>query len=485
MTVARRPLGLAAAVALLGGPVVIAFASGGYFPQPQLWAALVAWGIVAVAAVIAPVPVPRRRAAAAAAGGILGLTAWTAVSVRWAPLRDVALHDAVRLALYAGALLAAIAVLRGVGALRAAEAAVAAGATVIVAYGLSGRLLPGLVELHHSASAGGRLEQPLTYWNAMGITAALGLVLCARIASDPARRDGAAALAAAATVALSLGVLLSFSRGALAALAVGVLVVLALDPRRNAVRIVLLLAVLGAVAGLVGDRLASVRVLSGSLVTREIEGAAMALVLVALMAIAVLGVARVRRDQDRRLAAAPPRWLAAVVVLALCAGTIALSGAIERSSTGAGPRFGATAARLGSIQSNRYAYWHVALDEFTLHPLAGLGSGGFRVAWLRHRTVLDPALNAHSLYIETAAELGLVGLLALAALLAGAAAGARDAVGRHPAAVGPAAALVAYALHAGVDWDWQLPAVTLPALLLAGALLANAGPGPPAEAPAR
>jgi len=27
-------------------------------------------------------------------------------------------------------------------------------------------------------------------------------------------------------------------------------------------------------------------------------------------------------------------------------------------------------------------------------------------------------------------------------------------------------------LHASIDWDWQLPAVTLPAIVLAGALLA-------------
>ena len=29
-------------------------------------------------------------------------------------------------------------------------------------------------------------------------------------------------------------------------------------------------------------------------------------------------------------------------------------------------------------------------------------------------------------------------------------------------------------LHASIDWDWQLPAVTLPAIVLAGALIAIA-----------
>ena len=35
------------------------------------------------------------------------------------------------------------------------------------------------------------------------------------------------------------------------------------------------------------------------------------------------------------------------------------------------------------------------------------------------------------------------------------------------------AVLVAFALHAGLDWDWELPALTLTALLVAAKLLAE------------
>ena len=45
---------------------------------------------------------------------------------------------------------------------------------------------------------------------------------------------------------------------------------------------------------------------------------------------------------------------------------------------------------------------------------------------------------------------------------------------RAAAAAGPAAALSVWFLHASIDWDWQLPAVTLPAIVLAGALIAIA-----------
>ena len=89
----------------------------------------------------------------------------------------------------------AVGALRTRAALRAVEPALAAGATLVIGYGLAGRLLPGIVELARSASAGGRLEQPITYWNAEGALAAIGLVLCARLAGDVRRPRGCARVA--------------------------------------------------------------------------------------------------------------------------------------------------------------------------------------------------------------------------------------------------------------------------------------------------
>ena len=87
-----------------------------------------------------------------------------------------------------------------------------------------------------------------------------------------------------------------------------------------------------------------------------------------------------------------------------------------------------------------------------------------------------------------AAELGLVGLLGLALLVGGTAVSARDALRRDPEAVaGMCAATLVWFLHASIDWDWQLPAVTLPAVILAGAMISVAAPraGPAAAAAAR
>jgi O-antigen ligase len=152
-----------------------------------------------------------------------------------------------------------------------------------------------------------------------------------------------------------------------------------------------------------------------------------------------------------------------------------LAAASRERHTGAAVSAGASASRFGSLQSHRYDYWKVALRTFAHHPAIGVGSSGFAVEWLRHRPFREPAQDAHSLYLETAAELGVVGILALALMLGGAAASARTAWRRDPAlAAGPCAVLAAWAVHAEIDWDWEMPALTLVAIVLAGALLAAA-----------
>ena len=133
-------------------------------------------------------------------------------------------------------------------------------------------------------------------------------------------------------------------------------------------------------------------------------------------------------------------------------------------------------SRLVTLRSNRYAYWRVALRAFGDEPLRGVGAGGWSVYWLRDRTVFEAAQDAHSLPLQTAAELGVVGLALLAAFLAGVALAAVRAMRVEPVlAAGPVAGVVVYIAHAPLDWDWQMPALTLVAMVLAGALLALSG----------
>jgi O-antigen ligase len=88
-------------------------------------------------------------------------------------------------------------------------------------------------------------------------------------------------------------------------------------------------------------------------------------------------------------------------------------------------------------------------------------------------------MDAHSLYFETLGELGLVGGLLLGLFIFAVAAGTVAAARARPDDLvlpAAAAAMAAFAVHAGVDWDWELPAVTLPALLLAAAAVTRESP---------
>jgi O-antigen ligase len=463
------------AAALVCGSTVIAFYSGGFFDRPRIIGAFLVWLGVIVVALVAPRPLPASTAGRVALAGLLLLCVWTGLSIAWAPIGGRAQDDLQRLLLYLGFFVVAIALVRGKGARRWLEPGLALGAFVIVAYALSERLLPGLVELSRSRAAHGRLEQPITYWNALGIVAAIGSVLAVRIAGTPERPAALRAAAGAVAVPLLLGTYLTFARGALAALAVGMVMLLALAPAGRAqLRSILLAVTGGAVAAFVASNLHGIKSLEAGQQGDTQDGLIMLGVLVALsavVAIAVVRAPRLRLPQFELPASRPRLVLAASVLVVVAAGvTVA---AFDGKPKVTSPENSADPARLGSVDTNRYRYWEVALRSFGDNPIAGLGSGGFAVAWLKEKDRVDKSGDAHSLYLETAGELGIVGVAFLLMFLGGIVAGAvKLARLDRGAATGVVAGLGAWGCHAGLDWDWEMPATTLPALLLAAAAIA-------------
>jgi hypothetical protein len=463
----------AARLALLAGPTVLAFFAGGYFDGPRVWAGLIAWVLVAVAMLALPGPLPRGTGARMALIGLGLLAVWTLISFTWAPIAGSAYHAGQRVVLYAGVLLAAsLLLLRARGAGRAVEPALAGGALVVIGYGMSERLLPGLLHFSRSISAQGRLEQPITYWNAMGEVAAIGLVLAIRLAGDASRPRIVRTLAAAASPPLGMGLYLTFSRGALFACAAGLVTLVVAAPVRAQLRALARSIGAGLLAVLVAAPLSGVTSLAGAQATRERQGAIALVALVVIMVGAGFAQWRLQlREPAGELRLAPRAGVIALVVI--CAGfaLAVVAGAKEGSSQPLAP--GAT--RYVSLESNRYAYWRVALRAFGDEPLRGVGAGGWAVYWLRLRPFNAGAQDAHSLPLQTAAEQGLVGLALLAAFLAGVGLAARAAHRFSPAlAAGPIAGFVVWVAHSPLDWDWEMPAVTLIALVLAGSLLALA-----------
>jgi hypothetical protein len=134
--------------------------------------------------------------------------------------------------------------------------------------------------------------------------------------------------------------------------------------------------------------------------------------------------------------------------------------------------------RLTQLGSNGRIYeWRVAwVDGFLRHPIEGTGAGTYATLWTRYGPAPSRVLNAHSVYIEEFGELGFIGgglviVIVLSILIAL----ARRSRGSErelwaPLLVGS----VMWAIHAGVDWDWQMPAIT--AWVFAAGGLALAAP---------
>jgi hypothetical protein len=464
-----------ARAALLAGATVLAFFTGGYFATARAWAGVLAWLLVLVAVVFAPARgklAGRPPGVRLALSSLAVLAAWTLASATWAPIAGDAYGAGQIDVLYLGALVAAWLLLADRTAVRAVEPALAVGVLIVIGYGLSERLLPGLLSFSRSLDADGRLEQPLTYWNAVGELAAIGLVLCARLAGDERRPGWLRAAAAAAAAPLGIGLYASFSRGALFACAAGLITLLVLAADRAQLRGLLVALGAATTAAIAAAPFGGVTNLGGSPSTRQSQGAIVLVLLALIMAGAAFAQLRLQRATRAGALRLPPRsgWLALAVVCAGLALAIA-AGAHERSGV---PLSGGV-ARFGTLESNRYAYWHVALRAFAHEPLVGVGAGGWAVWWLRYRPYADGARDAHSLELQTLAELGLIGAALLAALLAGVALAARAARRAAPAAAaGPIAGCVVWLAHSPLDWDWQMPAVTLVAVVLAGAVLALA-----------
>jgi hypothetical protein len=468
----------AVGAALIAGPTALAFFAGGYFAIARDWAGLVAAGLATLALGLSggfAAVLPRTTPVRIALVSLCALAAWTLASIGWAPIAGSAYAAGQIAVLYAVGLIAAAVVLRRSRSLRAAlEPTVALGVLIVTGYGLAGRLLPGLITMARSVAAEGRLEQPLTYWNAEGELAAIGLVLCARLAGDHRRPLALRAAAAAAGAPIGLALYLSFSRGALYACVAGLLTLLVAAPTRGQLRgavTVVGAAILNcaAVASLHG-----VTGLQGDLSTRETQGLEALIATVVAMLAAGAVMLWLTRASDARELRLPRHagWWAALLV---CAG-LALAIAVGAKEQTGVPLSGG-AARLTTLQSNRYDYWHVAFEAFEHAPVIGVGAGGWAVWWLQKRPYSDGATDAHSLEVQTLAELGLIGLALLAVFLAAVGFVGRAALrADRAAAAGPLAGCMVWLAHSPLDWDWQMPAVTLVAVLLAGALIGTAEP---------
>ena len=475
-------IGAAAGIAALGA------ADGGYFPPAWGWTALVALWLVIAWLLLGRAALYGGRLALAFAGGLSALATWTWLSLLWTDNTTQTVLEGFRMLAYAGVAAALVLVVRS-DAAPALLRGVLAALVLVSAYGLGTRLFPDRLGTYDPISEY-RLSEPLGYWNGFGIFVAIGLLLALGAAARE-RNVALRAAAAAAFVVLVPALYFTFSRGAWVALLAGLAAAVALDPRRLQLLVALL------VVGIPGLVVAAISSSYEALVRRDSplsaaqeQGGELAVVIVVLAVVAA-GATVALAVGERRFVPSPAVRLgfaALVAVVALGAATAAVvrfggpvdmvEEAYDAFTSAPEPPPTDLSERLFTFTgSYRPEIWKEAWNEYRDNPLLGGGAGTYEQYWNEHRPIDHKVRDAHNLYVETLGELGPIGLAALLVALAApvaAAFGAR----RHPLAAGAFGAYVAYLVHAGADWDWELPAITVAAFACGAALIAlRARPG--------
>ena len=466
--------------AVAAGIVVLAFSAGGFFPDDTALAAVAAAIGLVVWALAARRPWDGLSVwPAIAVGALVALAAWALISQAWshAPLRALLEFDRTLLYALAVALCAAASASPAVRAWMPRAIALALAGVAIC--GLVARLLPRV----WPTPAGGEFERlsfPLTYWNAMGLLTALAVVACLHLASSRREHVVVRALAASALVPVAVALLLTFSRAGLALAPVAVLAYVLLARAPGAAPALLAVVPPAAVAVIVAYGSEAVVNQPEPTAAGIAQGRTVFVVVVAAAIVAGALLVALRPLEARVARWRPPQRTLRIAGAALAGVVLAgavVSGlpqrAVERvahAEVSRVPETGDTRDRLTDLGDNgRVANWRVAVDAARAEPLLGTGAGTYALQWVRDREIDQDVTDAHSVWLETAAELGLPGLLLLVvaagALAAGCVARIRG-PDRALAAVG-LTMLAVWVVHAGVDWDWEMPAVTLPALAMA------------------
>jgi hypothetical protein len=481
---------------LLGSGVLVAFAlfaGDGSSYGSLVWIgalALLAAGFLLALSLWGVLPWPRLdRAGLACVVLLAGLVVWMGLSVVWSVAPDRSWDYANRGLVYLAFLV--IGLIVGAAERRAVQwAAVGLAGLLgaVMVWALAGKVIPSLFP---DGARIARLREPIGYWNGLAFLAAMAFPLGLWLA---VRREHHRILRSAAVVLLFLSavtLLLTYSRGGVVVALVTLAAYIALTPLRVEAIAALVISMPPAIAlafwafsepGLVENlQPYDDRVRAGAFFgVFLVLGAA----LVGAAAYFVAG--RDERWRPRfRWNLSGPR-LAGGAAAALVLVVLAASGGHPvdwvrdgfseftnpASGAGSGP------GRLGNVSSNsRWTWWKEAWTMFEDDPVGGTGAASFAIARRPIRTNTTVATEPHNLALQFLGEAGIVGFLLFGGAVVAAGLGVIRTIRRLYAADAAAAtalsvALLAYLLHALIDYDWDFVALTGPTLLLLGILLA-------------
>ena len=454
--------------------LLAALQEGAFAPTAYSSIAMLLWFAVLTGLAVGLMPrdlLP--RTALAALGLLLGLAALFGLSMSWSVADERAFEGAVRVLGYAG-LFALVIIGSRRGEARQWLYGLAIGLTAVAAVALATRIAPGLggdeALVRLIPSALGRLSFPIGYWNGLAALMAICVTLLAWIAAQgPTQLARAVAMGLAPLPALVI--YLGSSRGGVAAALAGLIVLFALSEHRTRFLVATLL-IGGGTAALVAFASSLDQLLDGASGSAAADQGIELLAAIAGVA-ALLFVLTMLIDGPLR-SLSVPRWLGgpaiaagilAVLVLVLAAGPADRWEEFKQPPQQPEETDNFIASHLTSGSgSGRYQFWSVAFDAFEKEPVRGIGAGSYETFWTQEAPFNYSLQNAHSLFLETLAELGLIGGLLLFGFF-----GICLVEGlrrlRHRDAAICVAVIAAGLVSAAIDWTWQLPAVFFPVIL--------------------
>jgi len=391
----RRALDYIAPTALLAG---LALADGGYFPLSRAAAILALFWALAAGLLLRPVSFSLSRCIFSVA--LVGLAVLTLARGGLAAGVDAAMTDVLYLAAF-------LALTSFFTSPRPVLVVAATAGIVAAAYGLGTRLLPDRIGVTDAVSAY-RLAEPLGYWNALGVMAAMAISVCS-VGGARSSRTATMFLTAAATPMLATAMYLTFSRGAWITLGLSIATALAMDARRaqllpwlavTTVASAIPVSIAAASSGLTSTEVASGDAIrAGHRLGIVLLASALGAGALAPLA-AQLGNRIDRHQAVRRAMTVPVILLAAASVVAAVVALGGPSHALTRAYDGftsSPPKVdGDLNERLLSFSGTyRVDLWRVAANEAAANQPLGGGPGTFEQRWLEQREIPLKVRDAH------------------------------------------------------------------------------------------
>jgi hypothetical protein len=446
------------------------------------------WGALSLAAItllvfLAWVARPALSGAGRVAiAGLVLLLALSFASMAWAESKDSAWTDANRLALYVVAFTIVVMAVRERRTARAIML-ILGSAALLTSLWLCGSILLGGGA---DAFLTRRLNAPIGYINGTAGLLLMGIwpwVACAESARRRLTRAGA--LGAATLVASTM--VLAESRAVVPAIIVSTIAVLLCAPQRTRRAVNLILVALATAATLPWTLPVYS---SGGLADRNLApsehlllGAAIAMILAALgvaVVAATISLAAARVSAERK-----SRAIAVLGWLLILSTLLSVAFGVPRAAPWISTEYSAftslhvnedVAVRFTDASGYRYDLWRVALVEFRNHPLAGLGAGNYDTEYYALRQNPEYIVQPHSIELQMAAELGIGGVVALLLFVGGILVGAAARAGTLASTdrlvkVSATGMFVAWLAHTSVDWLYDIPGLTVMALISAALLV--------------